>query len=31
MKSKTKKLYRIACLVLAALFVVPMILAVIVR
>lgn len=31
MNSKTKKMYRIACLILAALFVVPMILSVIIR
>ena len=31
MKPKTKKMYRIACLFLAALFVVPMILTVIIR
>lgn len=29
MKEKTKKIYRVACLILAALFVVPMILSVI--
>lgn len=31
MNSKTKKMYRIACFILAALFVVPMILSVFVR
>ena len=31
MNSKAKKIYRIACFILAALFVVPMILSVIIR